>query len=93
MLDKLIAVPARFFTADAKRLSGLGYMFLLLLSVAFFTPGLITLPPTDRDESSFAQASKQMIESGNYIDIRLQDQPRTKNRSAFIGCKVLRYRS
>ncbi len=54
------------------------YLFLLLLGALFFLPGLSSLPPTDRDESRFAQASKQMLESGNYIDIRFQDVPRYK---------------
>jgi 4-amino-4-deoxy-L-arabinose transferase-like glycosyltransferase len=39
---------------------------------------LKNLPPTDRDESRFAQASKQMLESGNYLDIRFQQDPRYK---------------
>ena len=63
-------------TRDGTRLNPLAYLFLALLCVGFFAPGLATLPPTDRDESSFAQATKQMIETGNYVDIRLQDQPR-----------------
>ena len=37
---------------------------------------MATMPPTDRDEASFAQATKQMIETGDYLDIRLQDKPR-----------------
>ncbi|WP_020674707.1 ArnT family glycosyltransferase [Geopsychrobacter electrodiphilus] len=54
------------------------YFFLLLLGLLFFLPGLSTLPPTDRDEARFAQASKQMVETGNYIDIRFQEVPRYK---------------
>ena len=49
-----------------------------LLSVAVLLPGLTSLPVTDRDEARFAQASKQMIETGDVIDIRFQDQPRWK---------------
>jgi 4-amino-4-deoxy-L-arabinose transferase-like glycosyltransferase len=41
-------------------------------------PGLIAMPPLDRDESRFAQASAQMLESDNYIDIRFQDEARHK---------------
>jgi 4-amino-4-deoxy-L-arabinose transferase-like glycosyltransferase len=78
MLEKLAVIPETFFTQDGKRLSLLAYAFLAMLCVGFFTPGLVTMPPTDRDESSFAQASKQMIESGNLTDIRLQDAPRYK---------------
>ncbi len=53
-------------------------LVLVLLCLAMFLPGLNRLPPTDRDESRFAQASRQMVESGNYIDIRFQDVPRYK---------------
>ena len=54
------------------------WFFLVLFSLLLYLPGLVSLPPTDRDESRFAQASKQMIESGNYVDIRFQDEPRYK---------------
>ncbi len=54
------------------------YFFLLLIGLLFFLPGLNSLPPTDRDESRFAQASKQMLETGNYVDIRFQEVPRYK---------------
>jgi len=70
--------PASFASRDGKRLTPSAYVFLILLCIAFFIPGFATLPPTDRDESSFAQASKQMIETGNYVDIRLKDKPRYK---------------
>jgi 4-amino-4-deoxy-L-arabinose transferase-like glycosyltransferase len=43
---------------------------LLLLAMLAWLPGLSTLPPLDRDESRFAEASRQMAETGNYIDIR-----------------------
>jgi len=54
------------------------YLFLLVLGLLFLAPGLQQLPPTDRDESRFSQASKQMLETGNFIDIRLQDEARYK---------------
>jgi 4-amino-4-deoxy-L-arabinose transferase-like glycosyltransferase len=41
-------------------------------------PGAFTVPPIDRDESRFVQATSQMFESGDFVDIRLQDQPRDK---------------
>jgi len=51
---------------------------ILLISGALALPGLNTLPVTDRDEARYAQASKQMMETGDYIDIRNQDAPRWK---------------
>src|SRR5947209_5108354 len=52
--------------------------FLILFSLAAFLPGFFNIPPVDRDEARFAQATKQMIESGDYIDIRFQDEVRYK---------------
>lgn len=41
-------------------------------------PGLFALPALDRDEARFAQASAQMLESGDYVSINFQDRPRSK---------------
>lgn len=49
-----------------------------LVALAMALPGQTTLPVTDRDEARFVQASKQMLETGDPIDIRFQDQPRWK---------------
>jgi 4-amino-4-deoxy-L-arabinose transferase-like glycosyltransferase len=48
--------------------------------VAFLAvlPGLIAFPVMDRDEARFAQASAQMIETGDIVSINLQDAPRFK---------------
>jgi len=48
--------------------------------VAFLAglPGVFGAPPLDRDESRFAQASAQMLETGDFVVIRFQDQPRFK---------------
>jgi len=51
---------------------------LVLTGLVAWLPGLATIPPVDRDEPRYAQASKQMLETGDYIDIRLQDEPRHK---------------
>src|ERR1700684_3151224 len=49
---------------------------LVLISLLAFLPGFFQIPPVDRDEAYFAQATKQMIETGDYIDIRYQDDVR-----------------
>jgi 4-amino-4-deoxy-L-arabinose transferase-like glycosyltransferase len=51
---------------------------LLLLSLFLFVPGQWTVPPLDRDEPRFTQATKQMLETDDYIDIRFQEQARHK---------------
>lgn len=49
-----------------------------LVSALVLVPGLASLPVTDRDEARFVQASKQMLETGDLVDIRFQDRPRWK---------------
>lgn len=51
---------------------------LLLVSLIAFLPGFFYIPPVDRDEARFAQATKQMIETGDYVDIRFQEVSRYK---------------
>ncbi|MEP4031229.1 glycosyltransferase family 39 protein [Roseibium polysiphoniae] len=53
-------------------------LLLLVLSIALFAPGQWTVPPLDRDEPRFTQATKQMLETGDYVDIRFQDEARHK---------------
>ena len=53
-------------------------VLLILIALVAFLPGFFNTPPIDRDEGRFAQATKQMIESGDYIDIRFQDEVRYK---------------
>ena len=49
---------------------------LALLALLLFLPGRAGLPPIDRDESRYMQATAQMLETGNYVDVRFQDAPR-----------------
>jgi 4-amino-4-deoxy-L-arabinose transferase-like glycosyltransferase len=51
---------------------------LLVVALLSFLPGFFSIPPIDRDEARFAQATKQMLESGDYVDIRFQDEVRYK---------------
>jgi 4-amino-4-deoxy-L-arabinose transferase-like glycosyltransferase len=49
---------------------------LIILSMALLLPGVSRLPVIDRDEAHFAQASRQMLETGNYFQVRFQDTTR-----------------
>jgi 4-amino-4-deoxy-L-arabinose transferase-like glycosyltransferase len=55
-----------------------GYLTLLLFGLLLWLPGFAALPTIDRDEARYAQATKQMLETGNFIDIRFQEEPRYK---------------
>lgn len=52
--------------------------WLVALSLLLWLPGFFTIPPGDRDESRFAQASRQMVDSGDYVRIRLGEVERNK---------------
>jgi len=53
-------------------------LVLVVAALISFIPGFFQIPPVDRDEARFAQATKQMIEHGDYVDIRFQDEVRYK---------------
>lgn len=55
-----------------------GPVLAALIALLAGLPVLALLPPLDRDESRYAQATSQMLESGDYVDIRFQDEPRWK---------------
>lgn len=55
-----------------------GWLALVLFALLAFLPAIAALPVTDRDEARFVQASRQMLETGDYVDIRFQDEPRYK---------------
>ncbi len=53
-------------------------LLLVLFCCALWLPGLFTLPPGDRDESRFAQATRQMVETGDYVRIMNGEQARNR---------------
>ncbi|HUZ72908.1 MAG TPA: glycosyltransferase family 39 protein [Stellaceae bacterium] len=54
------------------------YALLLLLCLGLYVPGQASLPVMDRDEARFAQATRQMLESGDFLHIRFQDEARNR---------------
>ncbi len=55
-----------------------GPLLAALVALLAGLPALMLLPPLDRDESRYAQATSQMLETGDFVDIRFQDDPRWK---------------
>ena len=53
-------------------------LLLVLFCVVLWAPGFFSLPPGDRDESRFAQATKQMLETGDFV--RIQNGTEARNR-------------
>lgn len=58
------------------RLNRQHWAALYLVVILALLPGFFTTPTMDRDEARYSQAATQMMETGDYIDIRFQDAPR-----------------
>ncbi|WP_131753182.1 ArnT family glycosyltransferase [Legionella feeleii] len=52
------------------------YLLLGFFSLLIFMPGIAKMPVIDRDEAHFAQASRQMVQTGQYFQIRFQEKTR-----------------
>jgi 4-amino-4-deoxy-L-arabinose transferase-like glycosyltransferase len=63
-----------FVTESHKR----AVAFLVLCGLLLFLPGFFNIPPIDRDEARFAQATKQMVETSDLVDIHFQGDVRYK---------------
>jgi 4-amino-4-deoxy-L-arabinose transferase-like glycosyltransferase len=51
---------------------------LLAFTIIITLAGTFSIGPLDRDESRFMQATTQMLETGDYINIRFQEDERNK---------------
>lgn len=70
--------PDRSLGALPEALQRRPRLALVLLCLLLWLPGFFTLPATDRDESRFAQATRQMVNSGDYVRIRVGEEERNK---------------
>ncbi|HXC30477.1 MAG TPA: glycosyl transferase [Stellaceae bacterium] len=59
------------------------YLLLGLLCLCLYLPGIAAIPVTDRDEARFAQATRQMLDTHDFLDIRFRDEARN-NKPAGI---------
>ena len=80
MTDSQVAQIPREIQAPGviARLARRPLAVLGLLGLLLWLPGVLSLPALDRDESRFAQSSRQMVESGDPVDIRFGQVPRYK---------------
>ena len=54
------------------------YLLLALFCLLLYAPGIASIPPLDRDEARFAQATRQMLDTGDFLRIRFQDEARNR---------------
>lgn len=74
---------------DSGGLSVRAWIVLMLVAVLAHFPGLFSIPAMDRDEARYAQASRQMMETGDFVDIRFQDDPRHVKPSGIYWLQVI----
>ena len=65
-------------SSDAGLSHGKAALWLTVLALFLYLPGFVSLQPMDRDEPRFAQATKQMLETRDFVSIRFQDEARNK---------------
>lgn len=53
-------------------------LLIALLALVAGGAGVFTMPVLDRDEARYAQATTQMLESGDFVQIKFQDRARNK---------------
>ena len=63
--SRRLAAAFDFATANHAR----AVVFLMLCGLVMFLPGFFNIPVIDRDEARFAQATKQMVESGDFVPL------------------------
>ncbi len=74
MLSHVLAATDRVMPAVERR----PRLALVLLCLVLWLPGFFSIPPSDRDEARFAQATRQMLETGDHVRIRYQEEERNK---------------
>lgn len=79
-LDPIFVESSTSAHTRSDNLSGRMRVWFAILAITFIAaaPGVFCIPAMDRDESRFAQASKQMLETDDYISIKFQNEYRNK---------------
>jgi 4-amino-4-deoxy-L-arabinose transferase-like glycosyltransferase len=67
-------------------------LILFLAVLALSLPQAALLPLLDRDEPRFAEASREMLQSGNYIVPTFNHQPRYAKPPLIYWCQTVAYR-
>ena len=64
-------------------------LLILILAILFFIPYLGSVHLFDWDEINFAEASREMIETGDYLTVRIDYQPFHEKPPFFFWLQVI----
>ncbi|WP_420434224.1 ArnT family glycosyltransferase [Hyphobacterium sp.] len=70
-------------------LTSRAWLVLAIIALIALAPGLTSMPVMDRDEARYAQAASQMLETGDFVDIRFQADPRHVKPAGIYWMQVL----
>lgn len=65
------------------------WLVLAVIAILAMAPGISSLPVMDRDEARYSQAASQMMETGDYVDIRFQEAPRHVKPAGIYWMQVI----
>ncbi|WP_421788095.1 ArnT family glycosyltransferase [Hyphobacterium sp.] len=65
------------------------WLALAIVALLALAPGLTSMPVMDRDEARYAQAASQMLETGDFVDIRFQEDPRHVKPAGIYWMQVM----
>jgi 4-amino-4-deoxy-L-arabinose transferase-like glycosyltransferase len=69
------------------------YALLAGMCLLLYLPGIAAIPPLDRDEARFAQATRQMLETGDFLRIRFQDDARNNKPAGIYWLQAVAVRT
>ncbi|MDP7629201.1 MAG: phospholipid carrier-dependent glycosyltransferase, partial [SAR324 cluster bacterium] len=73
------------------RLYSQAFLALLVLLVCLLLPGLGSVSLIDWDENIYSEAAKQMLQTGNWLDVVLNGQPLGEKPPLFIWLQALSF--
>ena len=73
------------------RLYSQAFLALLVLLVCLLLPGLGSVSLIDWDENIYSEAAKQMLQTGNWLDVVLNGQPLGEKTPLFIWLQALSF--
>lgn len=77
-LDRFDEVWIRKTVNQLTRSRGSATALLVVLCAVLYLPGINRIPPLDRDEPRYTQASRQMVETGDYTKMYFQERFRNR---------------
>ena len=73
------------------RLHFRAFLALLVLLACLLLPGLGSVPLTDWDENAYSEASKQMLRTGNFLEVIINGQPLGEKPPLFFWLQALSF--